>query len=110
MEFFLYISFVIRDKHLTIKHLKIKTMKNLETKNFPNLPGHIGDLFVNALNQAINDGYVFDNEEVNTVYEDCVSSITVRRQELLDTVETPTEHWTLLISIIEPNLAKLFKK
>ena len=85
-------------------------MTKLETKNFQNLPGHIGDLFVNALNKAIEDGYVFDNEQINSVYEECVSSITIRRQELIDTIAKPTQHWALLISIIEPKLSKLFRK
>jgi len=92
------------------KHLKLKTMKNLETKNFKNLPGHIGSLFVNSVNNAIKDGYIFSDEEINTAYEGCSLSISMRRKELIDSVSDSDKHWELLISIFTPHFNKLFKK
>lgn len=92
-------------------HLKLKTqMTNLETKNFEQLPGHIGTLFVNTLNHIIKDGYVISDEEINTVYEGCVLSISMRRQELIDSVSDSDKHWSLIISIFTPHFDKLFSK
>jgi hypothetical protein len=85
-------------------------MTLLETKNFENLPGHIGLLFVNTLNNAIKDGYVFSNKEINTAYESITLSISMRRQELIDSVSDKDQHWFLLCSIFQPHLDKLFQK
>jgi len=85
-------------------------MKKLETQNFPNLPGHIGDLFVTAINKAIEDGYVFTDEQIEDVYVGCSSSVSMRRQELIDSVSNPTNHLQLLAIIFKPNFDKLFQK
>ena len=85
-------------------------MTLLETKNFENLPGHIGLFFVNTLNNAIKDGYVFSNKEINTAYESITLSISMRRQELIDSVSDKDQHWFLLCSIFLPHLDKLFQK
>ena len=63
MEFFLYISFVIRDKHLTIKHLNIMNKVEL-VLNIDNISDELYQLLLNEFKKQSEEMKIdFDSYE-----------------------------------------------